>query len=104
VSDDAPIAFTMKEPSIVSAGATLVFTFSLNKPGLLAYSLTVAGPVDVAWGVFPVFDASRAYNVTITRTCSPAGPLAPGTNYALFYNATDNYNATVALGLQRFQL
>lgn len=54
----------------------------------VAYQLAIAGPTAVSWGVYPVFDPSRSYSITISRMCSPAGNLSPGTNYALFYNAT----------------
>lgn len=98
------IAFTMARPSLVTTGTTLTFTFRLNQPGLVAYSLARAGPVQVAWGVYPVYDASLTYSITISRMCSPAGNLVPGAAYALFYNATDNYNASWAHGLQEIVL
>ena len=94
LDDRTPMAFTAASlASVGSAGArALVFSFAVTRPCLVRYQL-VRNVVEVlAWGMFPVFDASQTYTVSITRDCSGA-LLVPGTAYGLWHNASDDYGA-----------
>lgn len=98
ITDPTQVAFTTATLSSVGSGAqrALVFSFGVNRPALVRYSL-VRNVVDVlATGMFPVFDTSYTYNVSISRDCSGV-QLVPGTAYGLWYNATDIYGAGSAL-------
>ena len=92
VPDDLDVAFSAAELLSVGAGGSraLVFRFAVTRPALVRYQL-VRNVVEVlASGMFPVFDATVTYNVSISRDCS-GGMLVPGTNYGLWHNASDVY-------------
>lgn len=89
VSDDLQVAFKVSQLQPVGASA-LVFSFAVTRPALVRYQL-VRNVIEVlATGMFPVFDPAITYNVTLSRDCNGA-LLVPGTNYGLWYNASDIY-------------
>jgi hypothetical protein len=94
LADPTPMAFTAASLASVGSGGAraLIFAFSVTRPSLVRYQL-VRNVVEVlAWGVFPVFDASQAHSVAISRDCAGA-QLVPGTAYGLWHNASDIYGA-----------
>lgn len=88
--DNVTIAFTSATLSTGgSSGRTITFDFSLNRVGLVYYKLVEDIDKVVFEGVYPVFDATRPYSISLSRTCSGDPLLQPA--YGFWYWAVDIY-------------
>lgn len=90
-SDGVAIAFEAAATNVTAlVHHEVVFTFRLNKPGLVSYVLVTEAVNVVAYGVHPVFDTAESSTViSVSRTCE--SPALSEKAYAFWYYATDKY-------------